>query len=423
MKKNLRVLLCEDDENIRKQMVKALQREGFDVSEAENGRIGVEKFKAELHDIVITDMRMPEMDGSEVLRRVKEISPNVQVILATGFGDLEMAIDAIRQGALDYLKKPIDLDLLLTALGRAREKIEESETEKETFPAVLLAEDDSSTRKALRQALEREGWKVFEAEDGAAAIDIFAKNKVDIVLLDINMPKKTGLETLHELRTMGIFEFEAIVLTGFGDEEKAVQALRDGAMNFLKKPVDIEHLILSMDKALEKIRDRRALKYRSREVELSRQVIARIEVEKGLVIDLQSLKNEASADFIRKVFDAIPMAFFLVDQEKKIIYSNSGLSKHFETLPKAIDASFVDDLSKIGVRELTFEKLNAVIDSLLSSEPGKFASLGGGPAPQAKNMDEIRTGPYGYMFLLALTIIEGGKRRPIVAVVVRGERK
>ena len=424
MGKTIRVLLCEDDPSIRKQLAKALQREGFEVSEAENGKIGFELFKTMRHEIVLSDLKMPEIDGVEVLRRVKELSPETQVILMTGFGDINTAITTIRQGALDYLKKPIDLDLLLTAMGRAMEKIEEIGLAKGNYPAVLLAEDDPGTRKALKQALEREDWKVFEAGDGAEAIKLFSENKIDIVLLDINMPKMTGLEALHEMRGMGIMEFEAIVLSGFGDEEKAIQALREGAMNFIKKPVDVEHLLVSMEKGIQKLKDKRALKCRTREVELARQVIARIEVEKNIFIDMHSLKQESSMAFLQKLFNAFPMAFFVVDKEKNIKYSNSGLSKHFETAPRAIDEAFVKNLYKIGVKEISLEILCGAIDKLMTSEPGVLEMIETeGSNMSKKNMDEIQTGPFGYMIFVALAIFEKGKRESMVAVAVRGERR
>ena len=106
----LKVLVVEDDETERRQLAKAIEKEGYQVLVAEDGRAGVERFKKELPDIVVTDLKMPVIDGIEVMRAVRDLSPNAQVILVTAFGQTDTAICALREGALDYLKKPLDLD-------------------------------------------------------------------------------------------------------------------------------------------------------------------------------------------------------------------------------------------------------------------------------------------------------------------------
>jgi len=275
MKEKYCVLLMEDDESARTQLATAIIREGFEVKEAENGKIGLEIFKAEAPEIVISDIDMPEVDGMEVLKQVKQISPNTPFILITGQGGLDTVIQALQKGVLDYIKKPIDLDQLFTAIGRAKEIIDE-EKKAPIYPGVLVVEDDNDTREGLIRALEKEDWGVFAAENGETALNIFREQKIDVALLDINMPKKSGLEVLSEMRNLGLGEFEAIVLTGYGEESNAIQALRDGAMNFLKKPVDLDQLVICVEKAVEKLNLTRGLKFRTREVELSKQLLAKM---------------------------------------------------------------------------------------------------------------------------------------------------
>lgn len=118
-----KVLIVEDDEKAKESLGRVVKKEGFEVLLAENGKQGLEIFKKELPEIIITDLKMPEIDGLELLHTAKHISPNTQVILITAYGDYDTAIAALREGTLDYLKKPIDLNHLTIALGRAREKI------------------------------------------------------------------------------------------------------------------------------------------------------------------------------------------------------------------------------------------------------------------------------------------------------------
>lgn len=118
-----RVLIIEDDEGARIRLAREIKKEGFFVITAENGRIGVELFAKERPEIVLSDLKMPEMSGMEVLKKIKLISPSTPYILMSSFGDMDTVIEALREGAFDYIKKPIDLDLLTQILKRAKEEV------------------------------------------------------------------------------------------------------------------------------------------------------------------------------------------------------------------------------------------------------------------------------------------------------------
>lgn len=282
----LKVLLIEDDESTRKRLAKFVRKEGFEVFTAGNGRIGLEIFVKDNPHIILTDLKMPEISGMEVLQRAKKITPHVEVILVTGFGETNTAITALQEGALDYIKKPIDLDQLCVALGRAKEKITKNK-KAEHFPALLIAEDDENARTRLGIFLKKSGWKVYEAANGEEALKIFQQEKIDIALLDIKMPKMDGLESLHSMRKI-TSDFEAIILTGYGDESSAIKAMRNGAMNFLKKPLDLDQLDANLAKALQTLNLQRSLRYRIRELELAKEIIAKVTIHKELVIEIGS---------------------------------------------------------------------------------------------------------------------------------------
>ncbi|MBF0492518.1 MAG: response regulator [Deltaproteobacteria bacterium] len=280
MEKTYNVLIAEDDPVAREQLAKVIRREGFEVKAAENGKLAFELFEKERPEVIVTDFQMPGYDGLELITRAKQLVPSTQCILMTAFGEVKTAIRAIHAGVLDYIRKPIDLEQLFVALGRAREKLEEGQSAV-FYPAVLLAEDDDDARVQMVRVLEGEGWKVFSAQDGEEAVKIFKEQKIDIVLTDLNMPKKRGIEALSEMRKM-TEDFESLILTGFGDEANAILALRNGAMGFLKKPIDVEYLLILMNQAVEKLTIRRALKYRTREAELNREVIKSLQEGEGI---------------------------------------------------------------------------------------------------------------------------------------------
>lgn len=120
--KMLSILLI-DDENSQLQSLKSfLKRRGFEVFISSDGKDGIEKIKTNLIDVVLTDFRMPIMDGYSVLKKVKEFNPEIDVVVMTAYGSVEDAVNIMKSGAYDYLSKPIDLDELENLLSRIREK-------------------------------------------------------------------------------------------------------------------------------------------------------------------------------------------------------------------------------------------------------------------------------------------------------------
>ena len=142
-------------------------------------------------------------------------------------------------------------------------------------PTVLLIDDDEIIRRQLYETMKREGWSVFAAEDGDQGMKLFAEVRVDIVLADIKMSKKDGLAVLQEVKASGR-DCEVILMSGYGDESIAIDALRKGAIDFIQKPPDLNHTIVSIEKAFEKLQLIRANRYKARELELAGQIVATI---------------------------------------------------------------------------------------------------------------------------------------------------
>lgn len=126
IKMNEKILVIDDEREIRDLLADLLEDEGYEVFQAENGVDGLEVFKNVKPDLVLTDVRMPHKTGIDVLRDIREsgsTDADVDVIILTGQSDEATAIDCLRAGAYDYLLKPIEeIDVLLTAINRALEK-------------------------------------------------------------------------------------------------------------------------------------------------------------------------------------------------------------------------------------------------------------------------------------------------------------
>jgi len=119
-----RILIIEDEAAIRRVLVKILSEENdtYQVEEAEDGVVGLEKIKNNDYDLVLCDIKMPKMDGVEVLEEVKKIKPEIPMVMISGHGDMETAIHTMRLGAFDYISKPPDLNRLLNTVRNALDK-------------------------------------------------------------------------------------------------------------------------------------------------------------------------------------------------------------------------------------------------------------------------------------------------------------
>jgi len=348
----IKVLLIEDDEMTRGLYERVIKKEGYETFTASNGKEGIEVFKKVKPDIVITDKKMPEFDGMEVMRIVKSISPDTEVILITAFGEYDTAILALRRGVMDYLKKPVNLEQLVLTLGRASKNIAEKK-KISIKPSLLILEDDKSTNDKLARVFEKEGYNVFTGADGEEGIEIFSQNKIDILLIDVQMPKKDGLCFLKEINKISK-NCESIMITGYGDEDTAVEAMRNGAINYVRKPIDLEQLILSVQKALEKLQLRRAFLYKVRELELSEQIIAKITSDKKIVIDLSEHSATNVFNFALQLVNTIPLSFVIVDQDMNVVFTSKYFIKSYNYTPKKIEEDFIQrsGLENIGIDDL-----------------------------------------------------------------------
>ena len=115
-------MLIDDEEGIRRVMSITLADAGYEVFTAPDGESGIRVCEEESPQIVITDIRMPGMDGIEVLKRIKEKDPDREVIVVTAFGEIEVAVRALQLDASDFITKPINDEALFVALERAKER-------------------------------------------------------------------------------------------------------------------------------------------------------------------------------------------------------------------------------------------------------------------------------------------------------------
>jgi two-component system, NtrC family, nitrogen regulation response regulator NtrX len=126
-----KILIIDDEKPIRNTLREILEYEKFQVDDAEDGLQGIELVKSTDYDVVLCDIKMPKMDGTEVLEIIMELKPNTSVVMISGHGNIETAVDALKKGAFDYIAKPLDLNRLLVTVRNALDRtnlVEETKT-------------------------------------------------------------------------------------------------------------------------------------------------------------------------------------------------------------------------------------------------------------------------------------------------------
>lgn len=118
-KRRKRILLVDDEANVRKVFSDVLSRESYTVKGVENGPEAIRAIKEETFDLALVDLRMPCMDGIEVLENIKKIKPQLPVIIYTGYGSVTSAVESMRKKAADYLNKPFSPEELKSSIRRA----------------------------------------------------------------------------------------------------------------------------------------------------------------------------------------------------------------------------------------------------------------------------------------------------------------
>jgi two-component system, NtrC family, nitrogen regulation response regulator NtrX len=132
------LLIIDDEKAIRKTLTEILSFEGYKIEEAADGEEGLRKFKEKTFDVVLCDIKMPKIDGIEFLQKAVEINPDVPIIIISGHGNIETAVEAVKKGAYDFIQKPPDLNRLLITIRNAMER------------NTLVSETKRLKRKALK---------------------------------------------------------------------------------------------------------------------------------------------------------------------------------------------------------------------------------------------------------------------------------
>jgi two-component system response regulator HydG len=183
----LKVLVIDDNRSFADTMAEVLERVGYDCTVAVSGKSGVQKLEKEDFDVILTDLKLPDLDGLAVLRRARELQPEAEVVMITGHGDVKSAVDAIKQGASHYLTKPPDRDELRAIVQKASERLH-------------LVRANAELK---RQIDERFGWEGLignspRMHEAIKQLQNFARTDATVLLLgETGTGKELAARALH----------------------------------------------------------------------------------------------------------------------------------------------------------------------------------------------------------------------------------
>jgi DNA-binding NtrC family response regulator len=191
-----KIVLIDDEKDIREVMTIALQDAGYTVDIAADGATGLKLCEDSSPQIVITDIRMPGMDGLQVLEAIKKKYPDIEVIVATAFGEIDLAIRALQLDASDFITKPISDEALYLALKRARERFNSRKQLKDY--TALLEKEKAETSQELLKSIAFQRNLIDSSMDGILGCD----GNDTVVTYNQSMEQMLGyakIEVLHKM--------------------------------------------------------------------------------------------------------------------------------------------------------------------------------------------------------------------------------
>jgi DNA-binding NtrC family response regulator len=270
--KGRKILILEAEKSVAEGLQMILEEEGYAVDLALSGRSAMDTLREKEVDLLVADLRLPDMDGMEVVREAKEKRPSTKVIVMTGYPSVSSAVDAMRLGVSDYLPKPLRGDDFKTAVGKVFQKEKNAALDQETDkaeprragrdrkdddldsedpsrPRILIMEDEPSLAAGLKMVLSEQGYRVSVADAGLRALGSLTGRDYDLLLMDLRLPDMDGMEVLRLIKETKP-ETGVIVMTGYASVASAVESMKLGALDYLLKPFTEDELEAAVEKAL-----------------------------------------------------------------------------------------------------------------------------------------------------------------------------
>lgn len=242
------VLIVDDDKDICRTLKDIFSLKGYEAETVYDGSEAVKLIKKKRFDIVLIDLVMEKMNGVETVRELHRLNAGVSPFIITAYSDHQHVKKVMASGVLGVFEKPLDLKRLIKICDeeiarKTKRKVQNKVMEK----TILIVDDDADTRRILTDILTEKGYLVGSVNNGYAALAYLKTKSPHILILDLMMPEKDGLEILSTIKTLSPYT-KIVIYTGFQKYEHSVYAREADA--FLLKSDDPEKLLQIVEEML-----------------------------------------------------------------------------------------------------------------------------------------------------------------------------
>jgi two-component system, NtrC family, response regulator HydG len=236
MEKVLRTLIVDDHVGMRTTLQDILEDEGYHVISASSGDEAVEICQDIKFDIIIMDVKMPGINGVEAFRRIKAISKDTRVIMMSAYSIDEMKLEALREGAIAFLQKPLDISQVLRLI------------EEDDNTPVLVVMQDQQEREKILNVLEKKMYRTHLTHSPDEAMELARQIRFKLIMIETKLNPITGLELYLALKQISP-NIVTIILADKEDKfiKQAKEAVENNAYTFLKKPLQSDTLVSLLD--------------------------------------------------------------------------------------------------------------------------------------------------------------------------------
>ncbi|HEX8819742.1 MAG TPA: response regulator [Archangium sp.] len=236
------VLVVDDDSSTRELVSRSLRRAGFSTTEAHNGEDAILKARVSPPTLVVLDLMMPNLDGFEVLRRMRAEKLNVPVVVLTGKTLTNEEQSVLRDGFAGFVQK--GGHALEDVIGQAKGVLLKNSAQRAgRLPRILYVEDNAQNRDIVRRYLGGL-FEVLEAEDGEHGVERASRDSPDLILMDLSLPRIDGWEATRRLRQLpAAASIPVIAVTAHAGREYQDKATAAGCTAYMTKPLDRDQLL------------------------------------------------------------------------------------------------------------------------------------------------------------------------------------
>jgi two-component system nitrogen regulation response regulator NtrX len=337
------ILIIDDEKAIRKTLSEILSFEGYKIDEASDGEEGLKKFRERNYDVVLCDIKMPKIDGIEFLQKAGESNPDIPVIMISGHGNIETAVEAVKTGAYDYISKPPDLNRLLITIRNAMDKsnlVSEAKVLKKKVNRVQEMIGHSAPIMKIRETIDKVAHteaRVMITGDNGVGKELVARwiheksNRASGPLIEVNCAAIPSELIESELFGHEKGSFTSAIKQRIGKFEQA-----NGGTLFLDEIGDMS--LNAQAKVLRALQEGK---------------ITRVGADKDITVDVRVIAA-TNKDLLKEV-DAKTFRLDLYHRLSVIIIHVPSLNERKDDIPPLVDQFLADICEDYGIAKKTID--------------------------------------------------------------------